>query len=110
MLGLWLGDTGGSYKYWLTSQPKAWFFSPSPTNFPMASQFFTKIESRFVTSADGTQILADAIGNRSPEFPVIVMIHGFCMIGAAFDPMFDDPQWTSNAFLVCSSTIKFDLY
>lgn len=83
----------------------------SQTNFPMASQFFTKIESRFVTSADGTQILADAIGNRSPEFPVIVMIHGFCMIGAAFDPMFDDSQWTSNAFLVCfSPMIKFDLY
>lgn len=67
----------------------------------MPSQSFTKIESCSVTSADGTQIHADAIGNRSPEFPVIVLIHGFCMVGAAFDPMFDDPQWTSNAFLVC---------
>lgn len=58
------------------------------------------LKSRFVKSADGTEIYADAAGNCSPSVPVIVMIPGFSMVKAAFDPIFEDPKWTSNAFLV----------
>lgn len=53
-----------------------------------------------VKSADGTEIYADAVGNRSPGIPTIVMIPGFSMVKAAFDSIFEDHKWTSNAFLV----------
>ncbi len=66
----------------------------------MSAQSLPKLESRVVISADGTRLHADAIGSRSPSSPVIVMIHGFGMVKAAFDSMFNDPQWISNAFLV----------
>ncbi|KXN83245.1 hypothetical protein AN958_01650 [Leucoagaricus sp. SymC.cos] len=56
--------------------------------------------SRFVTSADGTKIYTDARGNRSPSAPVIVLIHGGSMVKESFNPIFEDPGWTSRAFLV----------
>ncbi|KXN82162.1 hypothetical protein AN958_02971 [Leucoagaricus sp. SymC.cos] len=61
---------------------------------------FDLLESRFVTSADGTQIYTDAIGNRFSNAPAVIMIPGFSMVKAAFDAIFNDSQWTSNAFLV----------
>ncbi|KAF9449690.1 alpha/beta-hydrolase [Macrolepiota fuliginosa MF-IS2] len=61
---------------------------------------FTQLKPRFVKSADGTEIYADAAGTRSPAVPVLILIHGFSMRKEAFDPMFKDPQWLSNSFLV----------
>ncbi|XP_006453747.1 hypothetical protein AGABI2DRAFT_42806, partial [Agaricus bisporus var. bisporus H97] len=53
-----------------------------------------------VKSADGTEIYADAAGNRSPSTPVLVLVHGGFLCKDAFNPIFDDPKWTSNLFLV----------
>ncbi|KAF9444796.1 alpha/beta-hydrolase [Macrolepiota fuliginosa MF-IS2] len=61
---------------------------------------FTTFESRFIKSADDTEIYADAAGTRSPAAPVLVLIHGFSMNKAAFNPMFEDRKWLSSAFLV----------
>jgi hypothetical protein len=66
----------------------------------MPSERFGRYESRLVKSADGTKIYADAIGNRTPGLPTIVMIPGFAMVKAAFNPIFEDNRWTSKAFLV----------
>ncbi|KAF9449217.1 alpha/beta-hydrolase [Macrolepiota fuliginosa MF-IS2] len=66
----------------------------------MAVNHPMKYDSRWVKSADGTEIYTDAAGNRSPGSPVIVLIHGFSMVKAVFDPIFEDPKWTSQAFLV----------
>lgn len=66
----------------------------------MTVEHSVKLESRFVKSADGTEIYTDAAGNRSPSVPTIVMIPGFTMVGAAFNAIFEDPKWLSNAFLV----------
>lgn len=59
-----------------------------------------RYEPRLIDSADGTKICADAIGNRTPGLPTIVMIPGFAMVKAAFDPIFDNSRWNSKAFLV----------
>ncbi|XP_006459465.1 hypothetical protein AGABI2DRAFT_191431 [Agaricus bisporus var. bisporus H97] len=56
--------------------------------------------SRLVKSADGTEIYTDATGNRSPSTPVLVLVHGLFMNKGAFNPIFDDPKWTSSLFLV----------
>lgn len=68
----------------------------------MMVDVFQNFESRFVKSADGTEIYTDAAGSRSPASLVVVLIHGGCMVKAAFDPMFEDPKWTSGVFLVSS--------
>lgn len=66
----------------------------------MSLESYTIYEPRLIKSADGTQISADAIGNRGPDRPVIVLIHGFSVIKESFDPIFEDPNWIHNAFLV----------
>ncbi|KAF5350071.1 hypothetical protein D9756_009079 [Leucocoprinus leucothites] len=66
----------------------------------MAIDYSTKYEARFVKSADGTEIYTDAAGNRSPSAPIIVLIHGGSMVKESYDPIFEDPRWTSRAFLV----------
>jgi hypothetical protein len=58
-----------------------------------------KYPSRFVKSADGTKIYADATGNRSPGLPTIVLIHGGAMMKEAYNPIIEDPRWTSRVFL-----------
>jgi pimeloyl-ACP methyl ester carboxylesterase len=63
-------------------------------------------DSRFVKSNDGTEIYTDACGNRSPDCPVLVLIHGAFMVKGVFNPMFEDPKWTSNAFLVSLIRLK----
>ncbi|KAJ3552663.1 hypothetical protein NP233_g12827 [Leucocoprinus birnbaumii] len=65
----------------------------------MASSF-TTFKSRFIKSADGTEIYTDAAGTRSPGNPTIVLLAGFSMVKECFNPIFDDPKWMSNAFLV----------
>ncbi len=68
----------------------------------MTAVYFKRYESHFIKSADGTEIYADAVGNRSPDSPTIVLIHGGCMIKGVFDPIFEDTKWTSSVFLVGS--------
>lgn len=63
-------------------------------------------EPRLVKSLDGTEICADAAGNRAPKCPVIVLIHGFSVRKEAFDPMFEDPKWVQNAFLVSEMKVQ----
>ncbi|KAJ6541410.1 Alpha/Beta hydrolase protein, partial [Mycena capillaripes] len=53
---------------------------------------------RFVTSADGTKIFAEARGD--PSNPAIVFIHGFGIGAMAFNEIFDDPQWLIQVYLV----------
>jgi pimeloyl-ACP methyl ester carboxylesterase len=52
----------------------------------------------YVTSADGTRIYSEAVGD--PTKPAIVFIHGFQLSSVAFDPIFDDPKWTDKLYLV----------
>ncbi|KAJ3569557.1 hypothetical protein NP233_g4964 [Leucocoprinus birnbaumii] len=66
----------------------------------MTIDYSTKYDARFVTSTDGTEIYTDAAGNRSPSAPVIVLIHGGSMVKESYDPIFQDPMWTSRVFLV----------
>ncbi|KXN92506.1 AB hydrolase superfamily protein YdjP [Leucoagaricus sp. SymC.cos] len=51
-----------------------------------------------LVSADGTEIYANAVGDPSKQ--AIVFIHGFAWSLMAFDDIFDDPQWTSQMYLV----------
>ncbi|KAJ7282266.1 Alpha/Beta hydrolase protein [Mycena rebaudengoi] len=52
----------------------------------------------FVTSADGTQIFAEARGD--PSKPAIVFIHGFGLGAMAFNEIFDDPLWILQVYMV----------
>lgn len=54
--------------------------------------------THLVRSADGTEIYADAVGD--PARPAIVFIHGFSLSALVFDPIFADPEWLENAYLV----------
>ncbi|KAJ7139973.1 Alpha/Beta hydrolase protein [Mycena crocata] len=53
---------------------------------------------RIMKSADGTEIYAEALGDSLK--PAIIFIHGFSMSSMAFDAIFSDPQWSTNAYLV----------
>ncbi|KAJ6484079.1 Alpha/Beta hydrolase protein [Mycena sanguinolenta] len=59
--------------------------NPTDANFGVSAV----APGRFVTSADGTQIFAEARGN--PLKPAVVFIHGFGLGAMAFDEIFDDP-------------------
>ena len=52
----------------------------------------------YVTSADGTRIYSEAVGD--PSKPAIIFIHGFQLSSVAFDSIFDDPKWTDKLYLV----------
>ena len=52
----------------------------------------------YVTSADGTRIYSEAVGD--PSKPAIIFIHGFQLSSIAFDSIFDDPKWTDKLYLV----------
>ncbi|KAH8116707.1 alpha/beta-hydrolase [Phellopilus nigrolimitatus] len=54
--------------------------------------------SKTLTSSDGTQIYADAVGN--PENPCIVFIHGLALSGMAYDNIFSDEKYSSKFYLV----------
>ncbi|KAF7335096.1 putative oxidoreductase ephD [Mycena venus] len=68
--------------------------NPTDANFGISAV----APGRFVTSADGTKIFAEARGNSSK--PVIVFIHGFGIGAMAFNEIFDDPVWLDQAYLV----------
>lgn len=51
-------------------------------------------------SADGTEIYAEAVGDSSKS--AVIFLHGFSMSSMAFDPIFNDPQWLANLYLVSS--------
>jgi len=76
---------------------------------PMVSLNHTQYDSRYVRSADGTEIYADACGDRSPGSPVLILLHGAFMVKGAFDPIIEDPKWTSSAFLVSLTVIRTGL-
>ncbi|KAJ6529027.1 hypothetical protein DFH09DRAFT_1285389 [Mycena vulgaris] len=54
--------------------------------------------SLFVTSADGTQIFAEARGD--PPNPCIGFIHGLSMDMGCFDDIFADPLWNARVLMV----------
>ncbi|KAF8333348.1 Alpha/Beta hydrolase protein [Amanita rubescens] len=56
----------------------------------------------YVASADGTRIYSEALGD--PTKPCIVFIHGFQLSSVAFDPIFNDPKWTDQLYLIRYNT------
>ncbi|KAF7326494.1 putative oxidoreductase ephD [Mycena venus] len=68
--------------------------NPTDANFGISAV----APGRFVTSADGTKIFAEARGN--PLKPAIVFIHGFGIGAMAFNEIFDDLVWLDQAYLV----------
>ncbi|KAF7344679.1 putative oxidoreductase ephD [Mycena venus] len=68
--------------------------TPTDANFGISAV----APGRFVTSADGTKIFAEARGN--PLKPAIVFIHGFGLGAMAFNEIFDDPLWLLQVYLV----------
>lgn len=55
-------------------------------------------EGTFVTSADGTRLWAQAIGD--PSKPAIVFLHGLACTALGFDRQFSDPELLKNLYLV----------
>lgn len=55
-----------------------------------------------VTSADGTQIWAEATGN--PNKPAVVFIPGFSCTSLAFDKQWYDPLMTASLYMVGGSS------
>ncbi|KAJ7303569.1 Alpha/Beta hydrolase protein [Mycena albidolilacea] len=68
--------------------------NPTAANFGMSAV----APGRFVTSADGTKIFAEARGD--PSNPAIVFIHGFGIGAMAFNDIFNDPLWLNRVYLV----------
>ncbi|PCH42149.1 alpha/beta-hydrolase [Wolfiporia cocos MD-104 SS10] len=56
------------------------------------------IQGRFLASADGTKIWAEATGDLAK--PALVMIHGLACTAFAFDRQFLDTDLTKNLYLV----------
>lgn len=54
-----------------------------------------------MTSADGTEIYADATGN--PSNPCIVFIHGLALSGAVWNDIFASPKYSKDFYLVSLS-------
>jgi pimeloyl-ACP methyl ester carboxylesterase len=52
----------------------------------------------YVTSADGTQIWAEATGD--PNKPAVVLIPGFSCTSLAFDKQWYNPFMTSSLYMV----------
>ena len=52
----------------------------------------------YVASADGTRIYSEAVGDHTK--PCIVFIHGFQLSSVAFDPIFNNLEWTDQLYLV----------
>jgi hypothetical protein len=75
--------------------------NPTAANFGMS----TVAPGRFVTSADGTKIFAEARGD--PSNPAIVFIHGFGIGAMAFNNIFNDPLWLNRVYLVSERKAKF---
>ncbi|KAL0959908.1 hypothetical protein HGRIS_011573 [Hohenbuehelia grisea] len=65
--------------------------------FPFLSAALSPV-IKTVTSADGTHIYADAIGN--PAKQSIVFVHGFALSGVVFDRLFTNQDLLNNFYLV----------
>lgn len=57
------------------------------------------MDARYISSADGTKVYADAIGDSSN--PSIVFIHGFALSASVFDNIFIGKRYADNYYLVC---------
>lgn len=66
----------------------------------MPNEASTTIQSRSVTSADGTKIWAEAIGDASK--PAVIFVHGFSGCRLVFEKQFEDPRLVERLFLVRS--------
>ena len=53
---------------------------------------------KYVYSADGTKIYADATGD--PRNPHVVLIHGMGVASIAWDKQIEDPRLNENLYLV----------
>ncbi|KAF8885170.1 Alpha/Beta hydrolase protein [Infundibulicybe gibba] len=68
---------------------------------PNPATNFHHTGNKLLTSADGTQIYAEAMGRvPGPGVPTIVFIHGLLMSLTVFDTIFADDAWSCNAYLV----------
>ena len=56
------------------------------------------MDARNITSADGTKLYADAVGD--PSKPSIVFIHGFALSASVFDSIFLEKSDTNEFYLV----------
>lgn len=54
--------------------------------------------SKVLTSSDGTEIYAEAVGN--PLKPHVVFVHGFTLSGAVFDRIFLNAKFQESYYLV----------
>ncbi|EGN98422.1 hypothetical protein SERLA73DRAFT_183422, partial [Serpula lacrymans var. lacrymans S7.3] len=54
--------------------------------------------AKIVTSADGTHIYTDAVGD--PSMPAILCLHGFSLSSVVYDNLFIDPTWKDNFYLI----------
>lgn len=56
------------------------------------------MDARYLTSADGSKLYAEAIGD--PTKHSIVFIHGFTLSGAVFDNIFLNKDFISSFYVV----------
>ena len=56
------------------------------------------MDARYITSADGTKLYADAVGD--PSKPSIVFIHGFALSASVFDSIFLEKSYTKEFYFV----------
>ena len=56
------------------------------------------MDVRYITSADGTKLYADAVGD--PSKPSIVFIHGFALSASVFDSIFLEKSYTNGFYFV----------
>ena len=56
------------------------------------------VDRRRLTSADGTRIYADAVGN--PENPALIFTHGFGSCAEVFNDIFSEPKFSEKHYLV----------
>lgn len=63
---------------------------------------------KILTSSDGTQIYADAVGN--PSRPHIVFVHGISLSAAVFDKIFLDPEYQARYYLVRCLFCKYKIF
>ncbi|THH07991.1 hypothetical protein EW145_g3019 [Phellinidium pouzarii] len=58
----------------------------------------TDTVQKFVISADGTRIYADAVGSSSN--PALVFAHGFTASSVAYNGLFSNPDYSKNFYLI----------
>ncbi|KAL2008440.1 hypothetical protein VTN00DRAFT_6634 [Thermoascus crustaceus] len=68
----------------------------------MPNKASTTVQSRSVTSADGTKVWAEAVGDARK--PAVIFVHGFSGCRLVFEKQFEDPRLVERLFL-----IRYDL-